>query len=76
MKNAIVAGAVVLAISAAPAMARDKKQHPIGKQMSDSRFLMDAAEVNMAEVELGKVAERRTSNDEVKNFAKLMVADH
>ena len=51
----IIAGVVVLAMSAAPA------------------FRRGPAKANMAEVELGKLAEMRATSDPVKTFAKRMV---
>ena len=47
-------------------------------QMSsnDRTFLEKAAEGGMAEVEFGKLAERKAQSQEVKNFGKLMVDDH
>lgn len=42
----------------------------------DKTFMNNAAQGNLAEVELGKLAERKASNDAVKNFAKRMVTDH
>jgi len=42
----------------------------------DSAFAMKAAQANMAEVELGKVALQKTNSDEVKKFAQMMVDDH
>ena len=43
---------------------------------SDRTFVMKAAQGGMAEVELGKVAQERASNDAVKQFAQRMVTDH
>ena len=37
---------------------------------------MDAAKGGMAEVELGKLAQDKGSNEQVKNFGKRMVDDH
>ncbi len=75
MKSAVVAGVVVLAMSVTPVFARGRKQNTT-KQMSDQEFVMNAAKANMAEVELGKLAEARASNDQVKTFAKRMIDDH
>jgi putative membrane protein len=76
MRKAIIAAVVVLAMWTAPAFASGKKRHASTKQITDQQFVINAANGNMVEVELGKVAENKTANDEVKNFAKLMVADH
>src|SRR5437867_3796651 len=76
MRYAIVAGAVALATSMAPAFAIVRTHHPSTKQITDQQFVLIAANANLAEIEVGMVAENRTANDEVKNFAKLMVADH
>lgn len=43
---------------------------------ADSAFAIKAAQANLAEVELGKLAEQKATNDEVKEFAKRMVEDH
>ena len=39
-------------------------------------FVRDAAQGNMAEVQMGKVASTKAENPDVKNFAKHMVDDH
>lgn len=41
-----------------------------------SDFIRYIATVNTAEIELGKLAADRGSSDEVKKFAKMMIADH
>lgn len=42
----------------------------------DSKFAVDAANGGMAEVQLGKVAEEKATDPKVKEFGKMMVADH
>jgi putative membrane protein len=43
---------------------------------ADRKFMEKAAQGGMAEVELGKLAEDKASNDQVKQFGKRMVDDH
>lgn len=43
---------------------------------SDKDFVHDAAVVNMAEIELGKLATQRAANSEVKKFGQMMIDDH
>ena len=43
---------------------------------TDRVFVHAAALGGLAEVELGKLAEQRSQNDAVKEFARLMVGDH
>ena len=100
MNRSVLVGAVVLAMSAAPAFAQSSgqtsgsaktpttkqgttKQGTTAKQGtmeakggSDQHFVMEAAKGGLAEVELGKVASQKASNDQVKKFAQRMVDDH
>ena len=43
---------------------------------ADSKAIMDMAMVNMAEVEMGKMAQSKSQNAEVKTFAQQMIDDH
>ncbi|HWB96699.1 MAG TPA: DUF4142 domain-containing protein [Bryobacteraceae bacterium] len=43
---------------------------------NDKRFLKEAAQGSMTEVELGKLAQEKGSSDAVKEFGKRMVDDH
>jgi putative membrane protein len=42
----------------------------------DSAFAMKAGQANFAEVELGKLALQKSTNDDVKTFAQMMIDDH
>lgn len=42
----------------------------------DAAFLIDAANVNMEEIELGKLAQDRAASKDVKDFGKMMVDGH
>ena len=44
--------------------------------MSDATFVKKAAEGGLAEVELGKLAAEKASNEDVKKFGQKMVDDH
>jgi len=77
MRNALVAGAVVLAMCATPAYARTaRKGAHTAKGSSDTTFVKTAANVGIAEVELGNLAASKASSDQVKQFAQRMVTDH
>jgi putative membrane protein len=43
---------------------------------SDKRFMRAAAEGNMAEVQLGRLALQKSSNADVRKFAQRMIDDH
>lgn len=43
---------------------------------ADEKLMMEAAQANIAEINAGKLAQQKSQNDEVKNFAQKMVADH
>ena len=42
----------------------------------DAQFAAKAAQGNMAEVALGKLATEKSQNDDVKKFGQMMVKDH
>ena len=44
--------------------------------LGDKKFVRDAAQGGMAEVELGKLATEKASSDDVKKFGQRMVDDH
>lgn len=49
---------------------------PMAVNTDDSKFATDAANANLAEVALGKLAGTKSANAQVKNFAEMMVKDH
>ncbi|HVZ20401.1 MAG TPA: DUF4142 domain-containing protein [Vicinamibacterales bacterium] len=61
-----------------PAGQSSKAQPPAitSSGSEDIEFILDAAKGGKAEVELGKLAEQRAKNDEVKKFGQRMVEDH
>jgi putative membrane protein len=64
MKQIVLAGVVMMGLAAAPVLA------------ADEAFVMKAAKGGMAEVEIGKLAADKGSNDAVKKFGQRMVDDH
>jgi putative membrane protein len=76
MKKVVLAGAVVLAMAAVPAFAQYGQKTPTTKAMTDEHFVMDVAHDGLAEVELGKLAADKASNDQVKKFGQRMADDH
>jgi putative membrane protein len=47
-----------------------------GISTSDSNFVRDVAVANMAEIQLGRLAQERASNPQVKRFGQMMLAEH
>jgi putative membrane protein len=64
MRQALLAGAVMIGLAAAPVFA------------ADEAWVMKIAKGGMAEVELGKLAAEKGSSDAVKQFGQRMVDDH
>jgi predicted outer membrane protein len=71
--------ALAAALAAAGAGAQppaEKKADARNAPTGDSRFMMDAATDNMAEVELGRLASEKASRQDVKDYGRMLVADH
>lgn len=54
----------------------EAKFDSIENKKDDSEFLVDIAEVNLAEIEIGKLAQQKSTNPDVKKFGKMLVDEH
>ncbi|OXA91232.1 DUF4142 domain-containing protein [Flavobacterium hercynium] len=54
----------------------EAKFDTIADKEDDSEFLVDQAEINLAEIEIGKLAQTKGTNAEVKKFGKMLVDEH
>ncbi|MFH6994173.1 DUF4142 domain-containing protein [Flavobacterium sp. FlaQc-48] len=54
----------------------EAKFDSIDDKKDDSEFLVDQAEINLAEIEIGKLAQTKSTNPEVKKFGKMLVDEH
>jgi putative membrane protein len=66
--------ALTLALAAFPAAAQQAAKTDLSRQ--DRNFAEHAMAGNMAEVEMGKLAEQHAENSAVKSFGQRMVTDH
>jgi putative membrane protein len=48
----------------------------LGVNEATSKFMVDVADVNMTEIQLGKIAQDKATSQRVKDFASMMVKDH
>ncbi len=55
---------------------QNRRASSAGMRSSDETFLKKAADGNMAEVQLGQLAQKNASSDSVKQFGQRMVTDH
>ena len=74
MKNAWWIAVVAAVFGLAGLLAA--QQTSAASQPTGKAFLKKAAEINLAEVEMGKLAEQKGNNQAVKDFGKRMVDDH
>ena len=74
VKSAIIALAMSLPVGLA--LAADSKTSSSKLSGADSNLIKEAAQGGMMEVELGKAAQDKASNEKVKDFGKRMEQDH
>jgi len=78
----VVLGVGILLIGAGLQQGQEKtgtKQEPKSgdqKQMTDEQFVVKATQVNLAEINLGRIAVERASAAQVKDYANQMVKAH
>ena len=76
MPNSTVVKSMVItlamSLSVGLALAADSKMSSSKLSSSDSGFIKEAAQGGMMEVELGKAAQDKASNEKVKDFGKRM----
>jgi putative membrane protein len=54
----------------------NKAKYNDSDKEKDAKFCVDAAEINLSEIELGKLAQSRSMNAEVKAMGKMMEDEH
>lgn len=57
-------------------MQQQQQQSPQMQQMEDRSFVQHAMQGSMGEVQLGQLAEQKSSSQDVKQFAEKMTQDH
>lgn len=76
-QGAFAAGNTTSSTSAQSSAPQPKATEPATHlSHGDRKFLENAAQGGMAEVQLGKLAEQKASSDQVKQFGKRMATDH
>jgi putative membrane protein len=75
--NRLIIAAGLAAALAMPAYAQGKKTHTMAKKApTTSEFVKKAAMTNMFEIEAGKVAQNKSQNAKVGDYAKMIEQDH
>lgn len=76
LKRVTQSGVALAALAALLSGIQVFAQHNTRLSASDRQFVNHAAEGGLAEVELGQLALRKSSSQQVKSFAQRMVTDH
>jgi putative membrane protein len=79
MSKHLLSALAAAVLAAAPAMLAQTAEQASGTAQlrnNERQFLMEAAQDSMLEIELGKLAQERASNPEVKEYGERMVEDH
>jgi putative membrane protein len=62
-----------MAVASSPAAAQNAAAQPTKE---DQAFMMKAIQGNLAEIEMGKLAQQKAQSQEVKDFGAMLVQDH
>ncbi|HEV8474873.1 MAG TPA: DUF4142 domain-containing protein [Methylomirabilota bacterium] len=78
MRNAAVALALAAVVFVVPAVGAAQQQSKTDHKVArgDQSFMKDAAQDNIGEIELGRLASQRGASDAVKQFGQRMATDH
>jgi putative membrane protein len=78
IRSFVLAGILAAAaVSATPTMARNEAPRAEQTAVKDQKaFIREAIQGNLAEIDTGKLAQRRSSNEAVKAFGHTLVEDH
>jgi predicted outer membrane protein len=76
MKNWQRSAMAILIIVAFAALGSAQESKTAQNMPTDEAFLKKVSGINLAEIELGMLAQKKGSNDAIKQFGKLMVSDH
>ena len=76
MKNWRRSAMAVLIIGASAVVGYAQESKTAQNMPTDEAFLKKVSGINLAEIELGMLAQKKGSNDAIRQFGKLMVSDH
>jgi putative membrane protein len=76
MKSLLAAASVCALLVAAPAWAQNAPSAAQSLSQQDKTFIQEAGAGNLAESELGQLAEQKATNPAVKEFGRWMHTDH
>jgi len=87
-KAVLAAGVVVMSLGSCKNEAKQEDPKEVAEDQNeikfedrdakedDSEFLVDAAEIDLAEIEIGKLAQQKSTNAGVKSLGKMLVDAH
>lgn len=76
MKKWQQSAVAILIIAAFAAVGSAQESKPAQNMPMDKAFLKKVSGINLAEIELGMLAQKKGSSDAIQQFGKLMVSDH
>ena len=75
-KKPLTALCAVFALSAGAIASAQERQVALAQDSPESKFLMDAARGDIAEVKLGELAQQKGQSEGIREFGEMLVEDH